>query len=183
MTMRLCVVTGGARSGKSRFALARAAASAEPVTYVATARASDEEMARRIERHRRERPVTWHTIEAPCHAGRAIRDATTRIVVLDCLTVLAGNALAGATTEEDVVTAIAAETEDILSAIATRNGSLIVVTNEVGLGVHPPTALGRWFRDGLGMANQRLAAVADELVLMVAGRPLTVAKRDPEPPA
>ncbi len=171
--MRLEVVTGGARSGKSRWAQARALAlGGEDVTVVATATAGDEEMARRIARHRAERRATWTTIEAPREAGRAVGRARTDVVVLDCLTVLLGNTIDAATTargEDAALAAMAAEVDGLLSAVRARDGTLIVVTNETGLGVHPPTEIGRWFRDGLGIANQRLAAAADQFVLLVAG--------------
>jgi adenosylcobinamide kinase/adenosylcobinamide-phosphate guanylyltransferase len=171
--MRLAVVTGGARSGKSRWAQDRALAlGGDHVTVVATASAGDEEMARRIARHRAERRPTWTTIEAPREAGRAVGRATTDVVVLDCLTVLLGNTIDVATAargEDAALAAMTTEVDGLLAAARTRTGTLIVVTNEAGLGVHPPTEIGRWFRDGLGTANQRLVAAADEVVLMVAG--------------
>ncbi|MGH7575329.1 MAG: bifunctional adenosylcobinamide kinase/adenosylcobinamide-phosphate guanylyltransferase [Longimicrobiales bacterium] len=176
--MRIILVTGGARGGKSRYAQERAwALGGSAVTFIATADASDDEMARRIERHRAARPSDWATIEAPRDAGRAVLAAETDVVLLDCLNVLAANALTGrdaARSEIDALAAIDAEIDGLLSAAASRDGLLIVVSNEVGFGVHPPTALGRWFRDGLGIANQRVATIADEVVLMVAGVPLHV---------
>lgn len=170
--MELILVTGGVRSGKSRWARETALArGSDEVTVVATAEPVDEEMRGRIEAHRRHRPPGWRTIEAPERAGDAIRAAGTGTVVLDCVTVLTGMAIgrAGAKTEEAALEAMAAEVDGILEARGGRTGLLIVVTNEVGWGVHPPTALGRWYQDGLGAANQRLAAAADAVVLMVSG--------------
>lgn len=170
--MELILVTGGVRSGKSRWAQDEALArGGEEVTVIATAEAVDDEMRDRIEAHRRNRPATWHTIEAPERAGEAILTAATETVVLDCVTVLTGMAMgrSGAKSEAAALAAMAAEIDGILAAREERTGVLIVVTNEVGWSVHPPSALGRWYQDGLGIANQRLAAVADRVVLMVSG--------------
>ena len=170
--MELVLVTGGVRSGKSRWAQdAALERGGGEVTVIATARAVDDEMRERIEDHRRNRPPGWRTIEAPEDAGDAILAAGTDTVVLDCVTVLTGMAIgrAGAKSEEAALAAMAAEVDGILHARTARAGVLIVVTNEVGWSVHPPTALGRWYQDGLGAANRRLAAAADRVVLMVAG--------------
>ena len=170
--MELIVVTGGVRSGKSRWAQDEALArGGEEVTVIATAEAVDDEMRDRIEAHRRNRPAGWRTVEAPERAGEEILGAGTDTVVLDCVTVLTGMAIgrAGPKSEAAALDAMAAEIDGILEARRTRTGVLIVVTNEVGWSVHPPTALGRWYQDGLGIANQRLAAAADQVVLMVSG--------------
>jgi adenosylcobinamide kinase/adenosylcobinamide-phosphate guanylyltransferase len=170
--MKLVLVTGGARSGKSRYAQRRATADGgTDVTVVATALPVDEEMVARIAHHRSTRPAAWTTVEAPANAGTAIRAAATVTVLLDCLTVLSGNALGRArpATRDAALVAIRREVDAILSAVAERDGMLIVVTNEVGSSVHPPTELGRWFQDGLGEANQLLAAAATEVVLVVCG--------------
>lgn len=170
--MELIVVTGGVRSGKSRWAQDEAVArGGEEVTVIATAEAVDDEMRDRIEAHRRNRPVGWRTLEARERAEAAILAAGTDTVVLDCVTVLTGMAIgrADAKSEADALGAMAAEIDGILQAREARTGVLIVVTNEVGWSVHPTTALGRWYQDGLGIANQRLAAAADEVVLMVSG--------------
>ncbi|MYC86644.1 MAG: bifunctional adenosylcobinamide kinase/adenosylcobinamide-phosphate guanylyltransferase [Gemmatimonadales bacterium] len=170
--MELILVTGGVRSGKSRWAQGEALArGGGEVTVIATAEAVDDEMRDRIEAHRRDRPAGWHTIEAPARAGEAIVAAGTDTVLLDCVTVLTGMAIgrSGAGSEAAALDAMAAEIDGILDARAARAGVLIVVTNEVGWSVHPPTALGRWYQDGIGVANQRLAAAADRVVLMVSG--------------
>ena len=182
--MRLILVTGGARSGKSDYAERRARElGGDAVTFVASATAGDAEMAARIARHRASRPGAWRTIEAPRDAALAVRSATTEVVLLDCLTLLATNALLGSTgdsfpdgegDEDSARAAVAAEVDALLVALAERAGTLVAVTNEVGLGVVPPTALGRWFRDALGTANRRLAEAADEVVLWVSGIPLGI---------
>lgn len=175
--MELILFTGGVRSGKSRLAEAAALRAGGPdVTYVATGTAGDGEMAARIARHRAERPAGWTTVEAPSAAGDAVRDARTEVVMVDCLTLLASNALLAAADggEEAAHAAVRAEVEGLLAAAAARDGLLLVVTNEVGFGVVPPSALGRWYRDALGVANQSLARAARDVVLVVAGIPLAI---------
>lgn len=174
---RIILITGGARSGKSGYAERRAAElGGEAVTYVATAEALDDEMARRIAQHRTERPASWITVESARGAAEAICSAGTLVVLLDCLTVLASNALLAAEREgeEAVQAAVLREAEGLRDAALARQGTTLVVTNEVGLGVHPPTSLGRWYRDALGRANLLLAAAAEEVVLLVSGIPLRV---------
>lgn len=170
--MDLILVTGGVRGGKSRYAQRRASElGGDEVTVIATAQPVDEEMARRIDNHRRERPVAWTTIEAPLRLDAALSKAKSTVVLIDCVTVLVSNAL-GAVKPADETAALAATAREIdmlLDAARDRPGVLIVVTNEVGFSVHPPTALGRWFCDCLGWANQRLANEASEVVLMVSG--------------
>jgi adenosylcobinamide kinase/adenosylcobinamide-phosphate guanylyltransferase len=174
---RIVLVTGGARSGKSGWAERRAAElGGDAVTYVATAEALDAEMARRIARHRAGRPAAWPTVEAPRRAAGAVRAAATAVVLVDCMTVLASNALLADESggEEAALAAVLAEAEALRDAALARAGTTLVVTNEVGMGVHPPTTLGRWYRDALGRANALLAAAADEVVLMVSGIPVRI---------
>jgi adenosylcobinamide kinase/adenosylcobinamide-phosphate guanylyltransferase len=173
----LILVTGGARSGKSAYAERRAAElGGDAVTYIATAEALDDEMARRIARHRAERPAAWPTTESPRAAGDAVRAASTPTVLVDCMTVLASNALlaAEAQGEEAALAAVHAEAEALRDAALAHPGTVVVVTNEVGMGVHPPTSLGRWYRDALGRANALLAAAADEVILCVSGIPVRI---------
>ena len=175
--MALILITGGARSGKSGYAERRAAElGGDAVTCIATAEALDDEMARRIARHRAERPAAWRTAESPRGAGGEVRAAATPTVLVDCMTVLASNALLTAESqgEEAAVAAVLAEAEALRDAALAHRGTVFVVTNEVGMGVHPPTSLGRWYRDALGRANALLAAAADEVVLLVSGIPLRI---------
>src|SRR5262245_61328098 len=168
--MRLHLITGGVRSGKSTYAQDLAwRLGGREVTFIATAQAIDDEMQRRIQRHQAERPAGWRTTEAPHDAGSAVGGADTPVVLLDCLTILLANAAerSGATTEQDFLRAMAEEVSHLLHEAEHREGDLVIVTNEVGLGVHPETAIGRWFRDGLGMANQRVAAASDRVVMMI----------------
>lgn len=137
-------------------------------------RPPDPEMARRVARHRASRPRAWTTVEGPEAAIRGVADAGTGVVLLDCLTLLVSDAVVRARErgEEEAVHAGAARIDALLEAAASREGTLIVVTNEVGSGVVPPAPLGRWFRDAQGIANRRVAAAADRAVLVVAGRTL-----------
>ena len=179
--MRLILVTGGARSGKSHYAERRALAlGGDAVTYLATATAEDAEMAARITRHRTARNARWRTIEAPSGVGRALEMATTDVVLLDCITLLASNVMLSdvvhSERQDAAEAAVESELDALFAAMARREGTLVAVTNEVGLGVVPHTTMGRWYRDILGAANRRLAAAAAEVVLMISGIPLALKK-------
>lgn len=171
MSGRVLLVTGGARSGKSRYALGRARADGESTLFVATGVSTDEEMAERIARHRAERPPDWRTLEARHGLGPAVELelAGERRVLVEDLATLVSNLLVERDADEK---AVRAEVEALLRVARFRALELIVVTNEVGLGVVPPSPLGRRFRDLLGLANQQAAAEADEVVLLVSGLPL-----------
>lgn len=157
----IALVLGGARSGKSGHAEHVAASLPEPVTYLATARVDgDADLAARVARHRARRPASWTTVESGPDLPAVLR-ATTGTVLLDAL----GPWLAAA---HD----LAVDAGALCDALTTRAGDTVVVSEEVGLGVHPATAAGRRFRDALGELNQAVAAVADEVVLVVAGRAL-----------
>jgi adenosylcobinamide kinase/adenosylcobinamide-phosphate guanylyltransferase len=182
-TNRLILVLGGARSGKSSYAQDLAGRLAGErggdVLYVATAQAGDEEMAARIAAHRLSRPANWETLEAPRRAGAAIlsRASSARVVLVDCLTLLASNAvlrLAEPVSVEAAEEVVVEEAEGLLAAYRSGTADWIIVSNEVGLGLVPPYPLGRSYRDALGRANQRLAAEAGEVVFMVAGLPMWV---------
>ncbi|MBI4506100.1 MAG: bifunctional adenosylcobinamide kinase/adenosylcobinamide-phosphate guanylyltransferase [Chloroflexi bacterium] len=185
---RLVLVLGGARSGKSAFAERLAAGLGSPATYLATGSAGDEEMARRLAAHRSRRSPTWVTVEAPHAAGEALRGVPEGVVLLDCLSFLVANCLgpaAGdvldAADEAAARRAVEGEVAALLAAQAERRGPLVVVSNEVGLGLVPPYPLGRLYRDLLGWANQAVAAAASDVYLLVAGLPQTL-KGDPPPP-
>ena len=179
---RIILVTGGARSGKSRFAEQLAADLGGRIAYIATARALDAEMADRIARHRQQRPAAWPTFEAPLSAANVVAAEGGRCdgFLLDCLTVLITNRILAreadwdnppmhrlAEIEADVLVEIEA-----LIAAAGQAVPLIAVTNEVGCGIVPLSPLARFFRDCAGRANQRMAAAADEVHLVVSGLPL-----------
>jgi len=161
-------ILGGARSGKSRFAVAGLPARGR-VTFVATAEPGDADMAARIARHQAERPRAWATVEAPRDLVPCVTDALAAAdtVVVDCLTLWVSNLLLGG--EDDA--AILKQADALAALVAAPAADLRVVSNEVGLGVHPATADGLRFRDTLGLVNQRVAAAAHRVVLMVAGLP------------
>ena len=182
---RIILVTGGARSGKSRHAEELAAGMGDTVIYLATARAFDSEMEDRIAKHRQQRPAGWQTYETPTapSAVLATRAAGCDAVLLDCLTVCITNRLLEQqvdwdwlnsgqrqTIEHDVMN----EVESLISAAAMVQPPLIIVTNEVGYGIVPVSPLARFFRDCAGRANQRLAAVAEAVYLVVAGIPVRI---------
>jgi adenosylcobinamide kinase/adenosylcobinamide-phosphate guanylyltransferase len=166
MTGSIIVVGGGVRSGKSAFALSRARALGGRLGFVATAQAFDGEMTARIAEHVRTRGPDFHTIEEPLAVPErlaALRDLDA--VVLDCLTLWLSNLML----RDEPPARIAARVDDLIGALAGAPFHTIIVTNEVGMGVVPESALGRAFRDIAGSAHQRLAAVADELYLAALG--------------
>lgn len=178
MPKRLIFLLGGARSGKSHYAEQWARDNGQQVLFVATAQAFDDEMRERIARHQQERPTHWDTLEAPQQVGARLQEQLTAqpydTVVVDCITLLAANillALPEECTQEEVNTAVLAEIDTLLNTYQQADATWLVVSNEVGMGVVPPTKLGRLYRDALGRANQRLAQHADEVLMLVAGLP------------
>jgi adenosylcobinamide kinase / adenosylcobinamide-phosphate guanylyltransferase len=178
MSKRLIFLLGGARSGKSHYAEEWARDNGQQVLFVATAQAFDDEMSERIQRHQSERPATWQTLEAPQQVGQALQPKLNTgfydTVLVDCVTLLAANvllALAEDCTQDEVNQAVLAEVDELLRVYQQANTTWLVVSNEVGMGVVPPTKLGRLYRDALGRANQRIAQQADEVLLLVAGLP------------
>ncbi len=164
---RLTLVLGGARSGKSHYAEALVRQHPAPWLYIATAQALDEEMAERIELHRRQRGEGWLTVEAPLDLVGAVASAQPRPALVDCLTLwLSNHLLAG----NDLDT----ESDRLTATLIEAGGPTVLVANEVGLGIVPDNALARRFRDAAGRLNQRIAAIADSVVLMVAGLPVKV---------
>jgi len=175
------LILGGARSGKSAYAVHLARGDRRRIAFIATAEPLDRDMAARIERHRRERPPSWLTVEEPVELVPALRRLAggADLVVVDCLTLWVSNLLQRGMADEPIL----AEADALAKLMDERHFSLIMVSNEVGLGVHPETTAGLRFRDLLGLVNQRVAAAADQVLLMVAGCPLTLKKmRAHEPP-
>ena len=162
----IALVLGGARSGKSAFAERLAGSLPPPVTYLATGTPSDEDMAGRIARHRARRPASWRTEEV----GAALVAGLDRVagtVLVDSL----GSWVAACDMAPDV--------DALLASLRRRDGDAVLVSEEVGLGVHPPTALGVHFRDAVGEVNVAVAEVADDVRLVVAGRGLRLDRLDP----
>jgi adenosylcobinamide kinase / adenosylcobinamide-phosphate guanylyltransferase len=188
----LIFILGGGRSGKSDYALevAQQMAGDGPVLFMATAQAGDGEMAERIARHRAERPDYWQTLEAPLNVGAHWRAAGRsegiltgpRVAILDCVTLLASNILFAEgidpeREEESVLHArLMAEIDDLLAAQTELACALIVVSNEVGMGIVPLGRINRLYRDLMGQANRRLAAAADQAIFLLAGVPLDLTK-------
>lgn len=166
------LVTGGARAGKSTYALRLAEAQEGALAFIATAERSDDEMELRIDRHRAERGPRWTTWEAPRAIEAALREADTThpTVVLDCLTLWMANELFASEDDEVVEARIAA----VCACLGTMRAKVYIVTNEVGLGIVPDNALARRYRDLLGRCNQRVAALADAVTFVVSGLPLTL---------
>lgn len=177
------LILGGVRSGKSREAL-RVAASMPPGSrgaFLATAQALDGDMEARIARHRAERPRGWATLEEPYDVVRACGSlaGSVDVVVLDCLTLWVANLLIRG--DEDKSILAAADT--LAEFLAERRFTIIIVSNEVGAGVHPATDVGLRFRDALGGVNQRIAAAADRVTYMVAGLSMVVKDVPPHEPS
>jgi adenosylcobinamide kinase / adenosylcobinamide-phosphate guanylyltransferase len=165
------LVLGGARSGKSRFALDAQAPDAR-IIFIATAEPTDAEMRERIDRHRAERPSHWRTLEEPYDLVPRLREACAGAdaVIVDCLTVWAANLMVRGDPDDHILK----QADELSALLALRPADVTLVSNEVGLGVHPSSEDGRHFRDLLGAVNQRIARAADRVVLMVAGVPLAV---------
>ncbi len=162
--MTLTLLIGGARSGKSTLAVQMGEHHGGAVTFIATAEPFDDDLRERIARHRDERPSGWATIECPVHLAGAIGDVPDEhLLIVDCLTVWLANLFVRG---ED----IEALGLELIDALRRRLGPTVVVTNEVGMGVHPESESGRVYRDELGRLNQLVAAASDTSLLMVAGR-------------
>lgn len=155
----------------------------EPVLFVATAEAGDEEMRQRIEEHQRARPAAWSTIEVTTRIGSQIvqKLGGARVVIVDCITLLVGNIFSqyGYQNDEQIDAStikkeVTFEINELVECINQIDASFVIVTNEVGTGLVPVSKMGRLYRDLLGKANQILAEQADEVYLMVAGIPLQI---------
>ena len=181
---KMCnLIIGGARSGKSSFAQELALKSGEPVLFVATAEAGDEEMRHRIEQHQKARPSDWSTLEVTTNVGRAISQkiGEFQVVIIDCITLLVNNIFgqySHQNTEQIdapfIEKKLVDEISELVECINQVDASFIIVTNEVGTGLVPANKVGRLYRDLLGKTNQILAQRADKIYLMVAGLPLPI---------
>ena len=164
-TMKI-LITGGARSGKSRYALELAESLGSRRRFLATAQALDAEMADRIDRHRRERGPTWETVEEPIDIHCHLDDHP--VILIDCLTLWISNLLEHRGHDADLELDI----ERFVRAVEATSASVVVVTNEVGFGIVPVNPLARRFRDWSGIASQRVARCCDQVFLSCAGLPL-----------
>jgi len=179
---RAILVTGGARSGKSRYAEELVKSAGGPVLYIATAQAFDEEMKLRIRKHRESRPQDWTTAEAYRGLGGIISGSAARVVLVDCVTIMVTNLLLelpaiqandfSTASIEAAEAAILAEVREMLAGIRRGSADVFLVTNELGSGIVPEQPLSRIFRDIAGRVNQAIAAEADQVYLVVSGLPL-----------
>lgn len=174
---KIIFITGGARSGKSRFALQLAnELSSRSKAYIATAEALDGEMKKRIENHKRERGVDWITYEEPIKIDKVLKmiEGKYNVVVIDCLTLWLSNLM------DSDYNNINKEIENLItvlknySSLITHNSSLLMISNEVGMGIVPENETARRFRDIEGFLNQKVAEIADEVYMMIAGIPLKI---------
>lgn len=173
MAKEIVLITGGTRSGKSRYAEERATQLGTKLLYLATGEPGDGEMARRIAEHRERRGERWMTVEEPLEVGRALAEHQGKVdcALVDCLTLWVSNLLIQRGEES-----VAKATEDLIQGLPRLNFHLLFVTNETGWGIVPDNILARQFRDLSGWANQRIGQVAHEVVLMVAGIPVILKK-------
>jgi adenosylcobinamide kinase/adenosylcobinamide-phosphate guanylyltransferase len=172
---RTIFITGGARSGKSAFSEQLALGFGSPLGYLATAQSLDGEMGERIRKHRQRRGDVWQTLEEPLYLAQALvrHDGVYQAILVDCLTLWLSNLLLlheqpGNGMEEAVMT----EVRTLAATLQTMSTPVIIVSNEVGMGIVPEHRLGRIFRDIAGLGNQVLAAMADEAWLVASGIPI-----------
>lgn len=166
------LVLGGARSGKSRYAQ-QLAEQSQRVVFVATAKASDDEMHAKIERHKEDRPTDWLTIEEPLELPKVLAEhaANCDVMVVDCLTIFVANLMEAAGGDGTVIDS---KIEALCETLRIVQCTVVLVSNEVGSGIHPMSPLGRAYQNLLGEVNQKIARTADDVILMVAGLPLAL---------
>lgn len=168
----LTVLLGGARSGKSDHAVRLGMSWPDRVIFVATAEARDDDMTARIDRHRDDRPADWATFESPCfdHLEAAAIDGDA-LLIIDCLTMLISNLLLGDDERSPLdEAAVLGRVDALAEVLAERRGPSVLISNETGMGIHPPTELGRTYRDILGRANRVVVDRSQAAALVVAGR-------------
>ncbi|MFA5094238.1 MAG: bifunctional adenosylcobinamide kinase/adenosylcobinamide-phosphate guanylyltransferase [Candidatus Omnitrophota bacterium] len=168
----IILLTGGVRSGKSRYAQSIAANTGNKVFYIATAEALDPEMRKRIKTHRRSRPRNWSVVEEPLSVSKAVKRLPQgrKTVIIDCITMLISNLIREGLGDP----AICSEIRRIMSLLRGNSAFSVIVTNEVGLGIVPDNPLGRRFRDTQGIVNSIIAKEADKVCLLVSGIPLYI---------
>lgn len=166
---KIVFITGGARSGKSAFAVARAKKSKGGVIFLATGKPADSEMRARVRKHKRSRPRAWRTVEEDINIAAVISKLEKeQVVIIDCLTLWLSNLLLSGRGEEEILKKV----KEFIAALKNTASSVIIVSNEVGGGVVPENKLARAFRDIVGIAHQRIVKVSDEAYFVVCGIPL-----------
>ncbi|HEX9385520.1 MAG TPA: bifunctional adenosylcobinamide kinase/adenosylcobinamide-phosphate guanylyltransferase [Anaerolineales bacterium] len=176
---RLMLILGGARSGKSSYAQSLAEATGKSVTLIATAQALDDEMSARIQKHRMARPANWETLEVPFDIAACVQRIKSKVVILDCITLLISNLLMqfvndDLADEAPFMAVVQKEVNELISTLRIYEQDWLIVSNEVGLGLVPPYQMGRVYRDAIGWANQQLAREANTVIFMVAGIPTII---------
>jgi len=168
---KITFIIGGARSGKSTYAIKWAKECGENVTFIATAQALDSEMKKRIKLHQQERPANWKTLEEPRQVAALLEKESKclEVIIIDCLTLLVSNLMVEKPDKE-----VEQEAKDIIKVIRKNNLRAFIVSNEVGLGIVPNNELARKFRDLAGRVNQIFAHEADEVFFMASGLPLKI---------
>lgn len=180
INLSLIFITGGARSGKSRYAVELAKQKSGKVAFIATAIAGDEEMTQRILLHQAARPSDWTTIEESINVSQAITDAVSNhdTIIVDCLTLLITNLVFEPPYQEEIndekEQKIYAAVGQIIETTENLEATVIVISNELGMGLVPEDALARRFRDIAGRANQLLAEAADEVYVCISGIPMRI---------
>jgi adenosylcobinamide kinase / adenosylcobinamide-phosphate guanylyltransferase len=169
---KITLVIGGCKSGKSRHALHLAEKGGSRKIFIATCVPFDEELKERIARHREERDGTWKTVDVPIELPEAIRahDKENAVLLVDCLTLWINNLLLASEDRRHIDENVT----KLMAALSVARCPVILVANEVGAGIVPENRLARLFRDAAGVANQRISALADEVIFMVAGIPMTI---------
>ncbi len=175
----ITLILGGARSGKSSYAQRLAEESGTSVTFIATAQALDDEMSTRIQKHRAERSSGWETLEIPFDVASCVGQIESKVVILDCVTLLISNLLMQFVKDDLVeevpfMAAVQKEINELINVIREQGQDWLIVSNEVGLGLVPPYQMGRVYRDAIGWANQQLAREADKVIFMIAGIPTII---------
>lgn len=180
---RICLVTGGARSGKSRFAEEYLHTQFKDVLYIATAIPFDNEMKERIKKHKEQRPSHWPTYEGHRDLWKIVKNTDTSAILLDCVTIMITNLMFDHMGDKDITECdgqliekkISEEVQKLIEAVKEEyTGTIIMVTNEVGSGLVPEHALSRYYRDLAGRINQLIARQADEVYLAVSGIPVKI---------
>lgn len=167
---RIIFILGGARSGKSSFALKLAQEFGRNITFVATAEAKDKEMHRRIRIHRKTRPKYFKTIEEPCNVEKILPKINSEVVIIDCITLLLSNLLCKQISQKDIEKKI----NKLIAVLKKSKFTSILVANEVGLGIVPINSLARDFRDISGRVNQAIAQTADKVYFLISGIPMEI---------
>ena len=184
---KIVLITGGVRSGKSSFAEKLARNLGQKIAFIATAQSLDKEMEDRIAQHRANRPVHWETYEEPYQVAQVIQKVREKteveVILLDCLALLVSNLMQNYqqdSSNNGLAEKIIWKINEITSEATQCSATVIIVSNEVGLGLVPANPMGRFFRDILGKANQIIASSSDEVYLMVAGIPLLIKGKSDE---